>query len=99
MCLHQVKTVRLFMNGQFDKVLESVHHIQALAKPARFNLMDHWCYQTEATAYLALRKQKLSMLADQEAEKIRQRFPFHILPPLEFQGQSEDVHVKRAINH
>ncbi|WP_133992543.1 hypothetical protein [Dinghuibacter silviterrae] len=99
MCLYQVKTVRLLMNGQYDKMLESVHHIQSLAKPARFNLMDHWCYQMESTAYLALRKQKLSMLAEQEADKIRQRFPFHILPPLEFQGQSEDVSVKRAINH
>lgn len=99
MAMDQVKIVRLFMIGQFDKVLESVKRLQVPVKQARFALMDHWCYQMEAAAFLALRKQKLSALAELEADRIRQRFPFAILPPLELQVASEDAITKRVINH
>ena len=99
MCMEQVKIVRYFMIGQFDKVLESVQQVQAVAKQARFGLVEHWCFQMEAAAFMALRKQKLSLLAEQEADKIRQRFPFPILPPFELQGFAEDVTPKQAINH
>lgn len=99
MCLEQLKVVRYFMIGQFDKVLESVQLIRSVVRRSRFTLMDHWCYQMEAAAFLALRKQKLSVLAEEEADKIKQRFSFPMLPPIEFQGFAEDVTTKRAINH
>ena len=99
--MEQVRAVRLYMDGEYEKMLESVQKVQAPFRKMRLYLIDHWCYKMQAAAYQGLRKQKLSMLAEQEADRIRQKFPFPVLPPFELQGFAEDVTTttKQAINH
>jgi hypothetical protein len=97
--LDQVKAISHFRDGEYDKVLECIQRAQAIVKRIHFVLFDHWCYQMQAAAFQNLRKQKLSQLAEGEAERIREQCPFSILPPFDLNGFAADLFGKRAINH
>jgi hypothetical protein len=95
----QVKAIRQYIDGEYDKVLDSVQRALVIAKSIRFVLFEHWCYQMQASAFHALRKQKLAMLAEQEADRIRERSLLSILIPFDFNGFVSEFTCKQAINH
>jgi len=95
----QVKAIRQFMDGEYDKALESVQRAQIIAKSIRFTLFEHWCYKMQASVFLALRKQKLSELAEKEAERIRQQCAFTQFPSFDFNGFVSEFSGKSVINH
>lgn len=95
----QVKALQQYTDGEYDKTLESVQRAQIIAKSIRFTLFEHWCYKMQASAFMALRKQKLSELAEKEAERIRQQCGFALFPPIDFNGVVSEFTGKSAINH
>jgi hypothetical protein len=95
----QVKAIRHFIDGEYDKVLESVQRAQIIAKSIRFTLFEHWCYKVQASAFLALRKQKLSELAEKEAERIREQCLFARFPAFDFNGFVSEFSGKSVMNH
>jgi hypothetical protein len=99
MHFEQIEAIRFFMEGEYDKVLQVIHQAQVIAKSVRFSQFDYWCYQMQASAFQALHKQKLATLAEQEAERIQQKWPYRIIMPIDFNGVFTDNIIKPAINH
>jgi hypothetical protein len=97
--LSQVKALSHYADGEYEKSLDVLQKAQLVAKHMRFNLYDHWCYQMQASTFHALRKTKLASIAEQEAEKLRQKCSFPVLPPFDLSESTAEMFDKRAVNH